>query len=293
MTTPPWDRLHHAYGPATEVPAWLAALRDPDPEARRAARQSLSGSIYHQGTRWPASAYAVPALVDLVDDPATPDRAWALDLLRGVAIGDLRDDQLPFAPEVAFRDAAGVTAADADMIARGLFDGDGLDDEDGDLVELADAVVVWWAARAFDAAAGHVQAYRRWLADPDAEVAALAAELVVWFGGSPPTVAALLAVPDGPARPSVNLALAHLPDSGRGRHSPADSALETLLAAEREATAVTAAVALAYRAGPELPDAALTTLVEAAGRDSLPDVRGWDRALRGFVAVALRKVGLV
>jgi hypothetical protein len=52
---------------------------------------------------------------------------------------------------------------------------------------------------------------------------------------------------------------------------------------------MTAAVALAFRLGPDLPGAALDLLVDEKPPPAPP---GWDRSMRGFVTQALRKVGL-
>ncbi|MFG1606842.1 hypothetical protein [Actinoplanes sp. NPDC049265] len=90
-----WDRLHGAYGPATEVPGLIRALAGPDTVAADKARGSLGGSVVHQGTTYSASAPAVPFLVELVDDPAVPDRAgiaWLLGDL--VAHGNQRTRHL-------------------------------------------------------------------------------------------------------------------------------------------------------------------------------------------------------
>lgn len=82
----PWAELHHAYGSAADVPGQLRALLSADAQVRHQAYHQLYGNIYHQGTRWQASCHVVPFLAELVDDPATPDRAAAADLLRAVAL---------------------------------------------------------------------------------------------------------------------------------------------------------------------------------------------------------------
>jgi hypothetical protein len=68
-----WASVSHAYGPATDVPALLRALRSPDagPAYRR-----LHELLHHEGRRYPAGAAAVPELIELFADPRTPNR-WA------------------------------------------------------------------------------------------------------------------------------------------------------------------------------------------------------------------------
>jgi hypothetical protein len=84
-----WGALTHAYGFADDVPGLIRDLRSPDPDVRAEARYELYGNIHHQGTRYEASAYAVPFLLELVADPATPDRSGLVLLLATLATGDV------------------------------------------------------------------------------------------------------------------------------------------------------------------------------------------------------------
>ncbi|MER7517717.1 hypothetical protein [Streptomyces sp. NPDC126499] len=292
MSIPPstdWAGLYHAHGRAADVPGHLAALSGSDPAVRRAATSALTSSVYHQGTRWPASARVVAPLVALVDTPSTPDRDTVLHILHAVAIGDLRDDELPFDPTRAFADADRVRPADEDAVLRVLFE-----EEDPDIhavADVADAVALHWAAEAYRAAERHTASFLRWLHDPDPAVVTLAAALLVWFSPVPRLPGALAAVPcvTAEARASANLALAHLPG-----HPGADElgALTTGLASPDDVVRVTAAIALARRQVTALPDAALTVLVHADAVAVSGAVAGWDRSLRGHVAAALRHLGL-
>jgi HEAT repeat protein len=80
-----WAALGHAYGSAEDVPEWLRALRSPDPEVRQWAHEDWN--IVHQGTRYSATAPAVPFLVELATAPDTHDRAWLVNLLAYAAVG--------------------------------------------------------------------------------------------------------------------------------------------------------------------------------------------------------------
>jgi hypothetical protein len=290
-----WHRLHHAYGPATDVPGQLRALRSTDADERRAALAELYGNICHQGTRWQASAAAVPALVTLVDDATTPERAEVLRLLRAVAIGPRRDDELPFDPETAF---AARTSIDEEGLARVLRsvydDGDELDDDEG--LALSRAALARWEFDAYAAAAERATTIARWVHDADPEVGARAAALLAWFPPSRESLAALLSVPtDHPyetVAASANLTVAHLRTEDSRIDERIDERLDALLCSADRAVAVTAAVALAYRKREEIPDRAVTMLVGATNEDLPLEVTGWDRALRGFVALALQRLGL-
>lgn len=74
-----WSSVEHAYGPAEDVPRTLAALRSDDPGERAGAFYHLYGTLWHQYSVYPATATAIPFLVESVLDPGYPDR---LDLLR-------------------------------------------------------------------------------------------------------------------------------------------------------------------------------------------------------------------
>jgi hypothetical protein len=85
----PWKDLTHAYGPAADVPDLLRALRTASPNLRgeESPLWHLFGNIWHQGTVYEATAYAVPFLLDAAADPRTPDRSGVLALLAEIAKG--------------------------------------------------------------------------------------------------------------------------------------------------------------------------------------------------------------
>ncbi|MFI0451905.1 HEAT repeat domain-containing protein [Actinomadura sp. 6N118] len=96
-----WAGLHHAYGSAEGIPATLRALRSPSSDERKEARDDhLWNCIWHQGTRYPASAAAVPFLVALAADPATPDREEIVFLLMMLSVGH-PDQMLPHGVDIA------------------------------------------------------------------------------------------------------------------------------------------------------------------------------------------------
>jgi aminoglycoside 2''-phosphotransferase len=66
----PWAELQHAYGSAEEVPVWLRQLASDDEQVRQRAMGRLGGSLEHQGGIYPATAYAVPYLIALLEEPA-------------------------------------------------------------------------------------------------------------------------------------------------------------------------------------------------------------------------------
>jgi hypothetical protein len=287
----PWQELHHAYGTAQDVPAQLRALRSGDPLERDAAESQLYGNVYHQGTRWQVSCHVVPVLVGFADDPATPDRAAVIDLLSAVALGDRDDRDLPLRPDELFGPAEAISPQQLAKAVERLYDPDsGWDDPES--IDLLDLAAQRWDADAFRAAAGFTGEFRRWLADDDPGIAARAAALLAWFDPTGPTLAELIAVPaDEPhamARASANLTLAHLPvtvaDSGR-----VDACLAGQLTESSPEVRVTAAVALAYRAGGGAPAKAREVLAWARDVALADLIDGWERPLNGFVALARQR----
>lgn len=80
--------MEHAYGEARGVPDMIDALSSPDRDDREWGKQALAASINHQGSVYSASGRAVPFLVKLVERDDIEDRAWILELLAGIAVGE-------------------------------------------------------------------------------------------------------------------------------------------------------------------------------------------------------------
>jgi HEAT repeat protein len=82
-----WSELSHAYGEASDVPELIRNLASSDEEIRDEALSELFGTIVHQGTVYEASAYAVPFLIELLEEPAVEGKDRILDLLCALATG--------------------------------------------------------------------------------------------------------------------------------------------------------------------------------------------------------------
>ena len=96
-----WAGLRHAYGSAEGIPAALRALRSSSSDERKEAlTERLWHSIWHQGTRYEATAAAVPFMVALAADPATPDRKEIVYLLMMLSVG-YPDERLPDGVDIA------------------------------------------------------------------------------------------------------------------------------------------------------------------------------------------------
>jgi aminoglycoside 2''-phosphotransferase len=84
----PWVKLTHAYGSAEEVPMWLRQLASDDEQVRHQAKNHLFGSICHQGFLCHPTAYAVPYLIELLQEPSVGGKDEILDGLMWIAKAD-------------------------------------------------------------------------------------------------------------------------------------------------------------------------------------------------------------
>jgi HEAT repeat protein len=82
-----WSKLIHAYGSAADVPDVIRDLASPDPATSRDALSELYGNIWHQGSVYEATAYAVPFLVEVLESAPHAGRAGILHLLQSIAGG--------------------------------------------------------------------------------------------------------------------------------------------------------------------------------------------------------------
>jgi hypothetical protein len=69
----PWDQISDAYGSASDVPTLIRALAASDPAQRNTAFGQLFTNIWHQGTVYEASIYALPFLIDLLRNKLVPE----------------------------------------------------------------------------------------------------------------------------------------------------------------------------------------------------------------------------
>ncbi|MER7283855.1 hypothetical protein ABT369_56530 [Dactylosporangium sp. NPDC000244] len=116
----PWGTLYGLGGSSTRMPGLLRALRAADAPAREAARADLAGHISGQG-QWQVSAVAVPFLVGLVAEAATPDRAGLLDTLARTVLGDWDVDTLPFSAAATYPQADDLTDEQEQRLIRWLY----------------------------------------------------------------------------------------------------------------------------------------------------------------------------
>lgn len=264
-----WDSLTHAYGPAEDVPQLLRELRSHDAEVVDGAIHELFSNIFHQGTRYQASAYAVPFLLELAADPAVARRHQIVHLLAGLAIGysgeylatgfpvaELREEVAQVPPEVRSH----WTGLANEWMRNAASDG-------GTAFPLSEherrALETYHALVAYDAVREGVPVLADLAADADAELAGAAVYALAWFPERAeqivPALAALAADDGNP----VELASAAIVALGLVAPKEVDAFEELLaanLASEEPALRWSAAVAAAHLTGGALPAAALVEL---------------------------------
>lgn len=90
----PWTELEHAYGSASDVPDLIRKLGSKEKEIRDSALWHLCGNIFHQGTRYEASPYAIPFIFELLEDSSIEGKADLIQYLLALAMG-YEEEYLP------------------------------------------------------------------------------------------------------------------------------------------------------------------------------------------------------
>ncbi|MFJ4499192.1 PBS lyase [Streptomyces sp. NPDC088864] len=127
-----WASMEHAYGPADDVPALLRGLASPDPAERERALDGMYGAVHHQGDVYPCTLACIPFLLELVTDPAVPDRGDIVELLTSIGGIDLgEDDEAELGEDEAEGAANYAMAAAAVSAGAGVFFGLLADDDPG------------------------------------------------------------------------------------------------------------------------------------------------------------------
>ena len=175
-----WSKLHHAYGPAEDVPDLLRALADPSSaspslreNAKRAGRELsdhvewvLWGNVFHQGNRWQVTASVVPFLVEILRDGPNEDslRRFLISYLNHLAMG-YPSDIFPARvdPEESFRSVEGMT------------DPGGAPDYDNEFLPSI------WARDSYLAVENAIDTIAPLIYSEDEETALEAIALVGWF----------------------------------------------------------------------------------------------------------------
>lgn len=230
-----WASLHHAIGPAGNIPELLLDLASPEAGVRDTAIGELYGNLCHQGTVYEASAYAVPFLIALLGADVASDKLQILVLLASLATGTSYHDVHSWNPAKEDRQA---------VVAK----------------ELS------WVAACKTAVAARTKIYEAFLLDRDHDIRAAAAYLLGCAAESPICNLRLLdEVFRSPANPeSVRLTAMMAIGYLEPRIPEASDYLEAAsVSASDRSCRVAAAMALAVP-GREMPSAARELLLDVA-----------------------------
>jgi hypothetical protein len=275
-----WASLTHAYGSAEDVPGLLEDLRSPDGEVRNAAQYELYGNIFHQGTRYEASAYAVPFLLELVADPATPGRHEVVRLLSCLAVGygqyhvatgfpiDELRDTVARVPDETWQRWSAAMRDWYDVVRTGRRQPPPLDKDELRLLERRHELA------AYDAVRAGVPVLLACLTDPDAEVVGEAVQALAWFPEAADAIRpGLLAIAadDGQPVRIAGAALVGLGLLGGTLTPPVADLLDQQLGGAEPHLRWSAAVAWALLTGDDVPDPVIAELRTWAVTDDRAD----------------------
>jgi hypothetical protein len=82
-----WSALEHAYGEASDFPVLINAALSDDENDRDFALKLLHETIWHQGSIYQATAFAVPFIAELIKSPEITNHADFANLLASIAQG--------------------------------------------------------------------------------------------------------------------------------------------------------------------------------------------------------------
>jgi HEAT repeat protein len=290
-----WARLEHAYGSSGDVPQQIRDLRSPDEEVRKRALWHLYGNIFHQGSRYEASAYAVPFLLELLSDMDTPDRTAVAQLLASVAIG--YDEA--WLPEGFPVDAHRARARGGEELLRAS---PPIGDREGHVryrfeywnslgAEAEGRIYAYIELAAYDAVRAGVPRLANILTGPGPDALRIAAIYALsWFPEEAHVSQPALRQAAADSAPAIAAsALVALGLVNADAAAVADAALDD----SRDVVRWAAAIALARLRGPAAgPRVAAELLAWSGGDESQrADIPFLDGDLAGYAALALRQLG--
>lgn len=253
-----WGGLTHAYGEATDVPDQIRALAASDKAGRTEALGDLFGNIWHQGTVYQATAFAVPFLIELLAGPEIAGKEGILQLLACIAEG------------TSYLEAhAGLL----DVVATGADP----DQEQADREEHL-ARELGWVRAAVEAVEAGVGAYLRLLADDEADVRIFAAYVLDHCRGQaarvvPGLVDRIATEADARVRAALILAIGSL-RAGEGEPAAIPGSLAERLGPGEHPVVRLATAMCGARWSPALPAPEILDILAATIGPAWDDVEG-------------------
>jgi hypothetical protein len=263
-----WGKLTHAYGAATDVPDLIRGLASQTKQAREAAIYELYGNIFHQGTRYQATAHAVPFLIELLESATVAGKDRIVLLLVDCATG-YAEEYLPRGLDIGTWRAQ-------------LKD---LPDENGKYLQ--------WYLDAYEAVRRGVPTFVRLANEMDGEVRLAASYALAWFREDARTsieVVRQRLEREHEPRLVANAALVLGLLAGYLGESESER-LRALLASKDALIRQATAIALVTSLGPRAPVEAIQELIvalQAPAREELP----WNGGdMLGYISKTLGSLG--
>jgi hypothetical protein len=163
-----WANLEHAYGEASDVPILIRSLASIDEEERKNALWELYGNIFHQGTRYEATSYAIPFIFELIRHPKVPEKASLIKFTVDLALG-YPEAFLPKGPNVDD------WAIDLDEL-KDEAEAENLEDYNIDWLKHVDDFI-----NSYKAVLKEIQTYYNLLDNKDSSIKIMAIFAVAWF----------------------------------------------------------------------------------------------------------------
>lgn len=249
----PWEELGHCYGPAADLPAAVRALLSSDASERADARAKLASAVVHQGLLYEASPEVVPFLIELVADPAVPERAPLLELLYALSqAGSYHERRAEEQP--------------AEVVASGAY-------------QLELARERGWVEATQQALARGLGTWLSLIGDPDPAVRNALGPLLATHGDDAHAIeATIVALIGHEADATAFTTLLLTPVFLDYTSDSWLAACRGFLRAPDEMRRVVAAAALGFRLEADTPDEALDVLLDAIADPSVEMAAAWERS---------------
>jgi hypothetical protein len=163
-----WKKLEHAYGEASDVPQFIRNLASEDSDLRDQALYELYGNIFHQGTRYQATPYAIPFIFELIRETNVPDKAELIKFTVDLALG-YPEAYLPKGPNVED------WVIDADQLKEEAKSED-LEDLEDDWLKHIDSFI-----NSYKATLKEIPTYYKCLESEDIDIKIMAIFAIAWF----------------------------------------------------------------------------------------------------------------
>ncbi|MEJ2252712.1 MAG: hypothetical protein P8Y97_24025, partial [Candidatus Lokiarchaeota archaeon] len=163
-----WKNLEHAYGEASDVPQLIRDLASKDPDLRDHAFYELYGNIYHQGTRYQATPYAIPFIFELIQEPDVPEKADLIRFTIDLALG-YPESYLPKGPNIEH------WVLKVDQLKEEAKSEDS-EDKDGDWLKHIDSFI-----DSYKVVLKEISTYYKCLESNDIDIKIMAIYAIAWF----------------------------------------------------------------------------------------------------------------